>query len=109
MKADEKEHMSYRIHENNVMAKKPIKRRLLLRIKTLFEVERDYYNSSIAAELLNHYREYIPDQNADMLRILSQYRNTMYNRLELLLDHRIKSGYFKFDFNFKYRVFIGKA
>lgn len=104
-------HMSYRIHENNVVAKDTSAKKysMINCIKQIFVVKNEYYSSNIAKELMKRFSNNMSKENLELVELMANYRNNYVLRIKLLFTKRIKDNNLLKNANFKFRVLIGRA
>ena len=80
----------YRQHENNVVGVK--KRNLILNwVQKLGDSSKRKGRSRLATEILNNYRQFINDDIAAELELLSTYQNSFRKKILLLQNKKIFS------------------
>jgi len=105
---DASPHISYRIHENNVLAQTPKKRTLESVFKQL-KVDKPDLCRVIAHEMLLQCKDYMDDDNVKLAECVAYYKDSFPNRIKLLSNRNIRTGNLYTDIYFKYKVLIGKA
>ncbi|WP_404455291.1 glycosyltransferase family 2 protein [Oceanobacillus kapialis] len=103
---DEKPHIDYRQHENNVIGGttntfKKYKRR----IKNVI-VERNRIREKDAKELIKGYSNFIPNKNLETIIKVANYRESFKNKLELVFDKNIRTNNFEHNISFLFAVFF---
>ncbi|HUM84510.1 MAG TPA: glycosyltransferase family 2 protein [Lachnospiraceae bacterium] len=104
---DKNAHISYRIHESNVLAKKPTKS-IIKRIRMAFEINSIHYCSDVAKELIKGYSIDMPHNNYVLARMMSNYRNSISDKLSLMFSKDIKVNSIKDNCRFKMNVLISR-
>lgn len=89
---DEKPHISYRQHENNVVGaylKWDIKRSIKERLKRV--MRRDYQPRYMNCKnFYKSYKDYLNEKDKKKLLVLLNYKKSLKNKLELIFDKEIK-------------------
>lgn len=89
---DDTPHMSYRQHGNNVAgAELSFWRHWVIRIKTVFDRRNDHKRSSMAGELLDGYKRYMPADDILMTQLLSRAPTSFSSRCRLILSNYFKT------------------
>ena len=101
-------HMSYRIHENNVVAKMPTNT-LKDRVDRFLAINMPNYYSKVAGQILRGYGELMPADNYKLTYDLANYRKNFRCKLRVVFSLKNKVGVFKEDIKFKMRVILDKA
>ena len=87
---DSNSYILYRQHENNVVGVK--KRNLILNwVQKLGDSSKRKGRSRLATEILNNYRQFINDDIAAELELLSTYQNSFRKKILLLQNKQIFS------------------
>ena len=105
---DSKPHMSYRIHESNVIARMP-SNSIRKRISSFFSIKTTNYCSKVALQLLKGYSLSMSKANYEITFNLANYRNNFKCKLKVLLSSKYKIGVIKEDIKFKISVILNKA
>ena len=83
---DYRAHITYRIHENNVVAVRKTEgsSNLMERIKKQFAMNSENYYSNIARLLLDNYGDLMPNMNKRYAVIVSEYMHNLRYKIELI-------------------------
>lgn len=100
-------HMSYRIHESNVIAQMPTNS-IFQRIDRATRINSLHYCSDVAQALIDGYGEMMTPSNYELAKIMAEYRNNALFKLRLLLGHRIRVNSWKDNIKFKYNVLLNR-
>lgn len=100
-------HILYRQHEGNVVGYIGIFTRMTLLFKNIMH-NNACERSKIASEILNNYYSYIPIDNRDLLRQLSTYRTSLFTKLKLLFNFKMRTGSRVGWLTFRLYIFLNK-
>ena len=101
-------HISYRIHESNVLARNPEERNIKSILQQL-KVEHPHFCQAVAKEILNKCNNYMNDETIRLTRIVADYTDSPGNWIKLLFSKEIRTGNIYTDLFFKYKVLVRKA
>ena len=105
---DSQPHMSYRIHDRNVMARISTEG-LFMRLKASFSLKSQNCYSNIANELLLAYRDMMPSENVKLAYTFANYRRNFIYKLKVLFSSKIRTNNIKENLRFKILVMLNKA
>lgn len=104
---DPNPHMSYRIHESNVVAKLPT-RSIIERLKLAMSINSIHYCSNVAKELINGYKNKMSVSNLRLAETMAYYRHNINYKFILLVGKRIRIESKKELFKFKWNVLFNR-
>ncbi len=102
---DLNKHMSYRIHENNVVARKSY----FSKFKALMKVSSTINHSIVAEELLKNYSDLITPENKRILDYMCHYQNSKSIKLKIIFSKDFSTGYLFKDLKFRLMVLMNVA
>ena len=101
--------MCYRQHENNQIGQKNSRKDIWKRrLKQLSSSKHNHDREEQAKELLLCYGSEMTDEARDIVTRVAHYRNSLTNKLELVLDNRYTMGNPKADAYLKLRILFSK-
>ena len=101
-------HMSYRIHDNNVVARIP-SHSFKDRILGFLSSNTENYCSKVAKELINGYKKDMTLENYYLTNNLAYYRENIMCKTKILFSKYYRIGTFKEDIKFKLSILLNKA
>lgn len=101
--------LSYRIHENNVEARMPVKTTIFQKIHNKLGLRSPNYYSNIASELIKCYSKNIAEKDRNLIDCLAFYRSNKKYKVRLLLRNEISTGEIKRDIAYKINVLVNRA
>lgn len=104
---DSTPHMSYRIHETNVVAQMPSDS-LFERLERATRINALHYCSNVAQELINGYGDLMTPSNYKLARIMAEYRHNVMFKLWLLFGNQIRVDSWKDNLKFKCNVLFNR-
>ncbi|MGY6213108.1 glycosyltransferase family 2 protein [Cytobacillus firmus] len=97
---DEKPHIDYRQHENNVIGgTSSISKKFKRRIKNVL-LERNRIREKDAKELIRGYSDSISIENLETIKKVAYYRKSLKNKLDLVFDKNIRTNNTEHDLSF---------
>ncbi|MED4447569.1 MAG: glycosyltransferase family 2 protein [Bacillota bacterium] len=103
---DEKPHIDYRQHENNVIGgTSSISKKYKRRIKNVL-IQRNHIREKDAKELIKGYSDSISLENLETIKKVAFYRKSLKNKLDLVFDKNIRTDNVEHDLSFLCAVFL---
>ena len=103
---DKTPHISYRQHENNVIGGKSSRvKKYKRRISNVF-INRNRIRERDALELINGYKDLIPEENLKLIKKVAFYRSSYKDKLKLIFDNDIKTNSIEHNLAYKGAVLM---
>ena len=103
---DEDVHILYRQHSANVIgSSNSIKKKFMLKVKSLRSKE--CIRSRTIASLVENYSDLMSDDELATAKRVAEYKNSLSNRIRLLVDTKIKTNYLRRNVMYKLAVITG--
>lgn len=106
---DESPHISYRIHQDNVIGKIQQRGSAISRFNNVFKVQNPEYSSYIALTLLKQYKKYLPTDSIKVLKYMVEYKNNHAYKRKIIFSKLFSTGNFSVDIKFKFAVLVNRA
>ncbi len=100
---DSNEHLSYRVHSNNVVATYKYKGKQKW-YHSIYRIRKDRYYSHLARKLLDTYGNYLTEDMYKYATVLAEYRTSCNYKLKLLFSSYIKTRFMAMNLGLKLLV-----
>ena len=102
-------HISYRIHQDNVLGKVQHKTTFWKQLVSLFNNNNPDYSYYVANTLLSQYQDYLSEESKSIIGIVAGYKRNKRYKAIMLFTNMFSTGNRSVDLKFKFAVLVNKA